>query len=132
MKGEGALSRWGTFGPALLLMLALGLLPWTLFVLIFTLNGHIVSHLSVGHLPWIAYFLTPWMLVSMVRVTRGDRSLRNAALCAATFAAMILLYTLFAKFVPIISIWEMKAGEHPSTELFPKASAEHALGEIHA
>jgi multiple sugar transport system permease protein len=27
MKGEGALSRWGTFGPALLLMLALGLLP---------------------------------------------------------------------------------------------------------
>ena len=29
---------------------------------------------------------------------------------AATFAAMILLYTLFAKFVPIISIWEMKAG----------------------
>ena len=29
---------------------------------------------------------------------------------AATFAAMILLYTLFAKFVPIIAIWEMKAG----------------------
>jgi hypothetical protein len=29
---------------------------------------------------------------------------------ASTFAAMILLYTLFAKFVPIISIWEMKAG----------------------
>ena len=27
MKGEGVLSRWGTFGPALLLMLALGLLP---------------------------------------------------------------------------------------------------------
>ena len=30
---------------------------------------------------------------------------------AATFAAMVLLYTLFAKFVPIISIWEMKAGD---------------------
>jgi Ni/Fe-hydrogenase subunit HybB-like protein len=30
----------------------------------------------------------------------------------ATFAAMMLLYTLFAKFVPIISIWEMKAGDH--------------------
>lgn len=27
MKGEGALSRWGTFGPALLLMVALGVLP---------------------------------------------------------------------------------------------------------
>jgi molybdopterin-containing oxidoreductase family membrane subunit len=30
---------------------------------------------------------------------------------ASTFAAMVLLYTLFAKFVPIISVWEMKAGE---------------------
>src|SRR5690349_10346673 len=27
MKDEGALSRWATFGPALLLMLAMGLLP---------------------------------------------------------------------------------------------------------
>ena len=31
----------------------------------------------------------------------------------ATFAAMALLYTLFSKFVPIISIWELKVGEHP-------------------
>jgi molybdopterin-containing oxidoreductase family membrane subunit len=30
---------------------------------------------------------------------------------AATFAAMTLLYVLFSKFVPIISIWELKAGE---------------------
>ena len=29
----------------------------------------------------------------------------------ATFAAMTLLYVLFSKFVPIISIWELKAGE---------------------
>jgi hypothetical protein len=29
----------------------------------------------------------------------------------STFAAMTLLYVLFAKFVPIISIWELKAGE---------------------
>jgi hypothetical protein len=34
----------------------------------------------------------------------------------ATFAAMALLYMLFAKFVPIISIWEMKVGKqaHPA------------------
>ena len=32
---------------------------------------------------------------------------------AATFAAMVLLYTLFAKFVPIISIWELKVGDQP-------------------
>jgi molybdopterin-containing oxidoreductase family membrane subunit len=31
---------------------------------------------------------------------------------AATFAAMVLLFTLFAKAVPIISIWELKVGGH--------------------
>ena len=35
-----------------------------------------------------------------------------------TFSAMVLLYMLFAKTVPIISIWELKAA--------PKAAAEHA------
>jgi hypothetical protein len=40
----------------------------------------------------------------------------------STFAAMGLLYTLFAKFVPIISIWELKVGEHP----FPVETAEQA------
>jgi Ni/Fe-hydrogenase subunit HybB-like protein len=50
----------------------------------------------------------------------------------STFAAMILLYALFSKFVPIISIWEMKAGEHPSPALSPIATHEHALGETHA
>ena len=32
---------------------------------------------------------------------------------AGTFAAMALLYMLFAKFVPIISIWELKCGPAP-------------------
>src|SRR5262245_18058618 len=30
----------------------------------------------------------------------------------ATFAAMALLYALFAKLVPIISVWELKVGMH--------------------
>jgi Ni/Fe-hydrogenase subunit HybB-like protein len=53
----------------------------------------------------------------------------------ATFAAMMLLYTLFAKFVPIISIWEMKAGDHqpPASETEPThAVAEHRLEETTA
>lgn len=33
-----------------------------------------------------------------------------------TFAAMALFYTLFAKVVPIISMWELKAGWHPKPE----------------
>jgi hypothetical protein len=38
---------------------------------------------------------------------------------------------LFAKFVPIISIWELKAGDHPSPSLVPPATEEHPLGEMH-
>ena len=50
---------------------------------------------------------------------------------AATFAAMSLLYVLFAKFVPIISIWELRAGEHTPPSLIPPATEEHALGDLH-
>jgi len=49
----------------------------------------------------------------------------------ATFAAMALFYVLFAKFIPIISIWELKAGEHPAPELVPPATEEGRLGDLH-
>jgi molybdopterin-containing oxidoreductase family membrane subunit len=38
---------------------------------------------------------------------------------AGTFAAMAMLYMLFAKTVPIISIWELKAKEHPTSDHAP-------------
>jgi len=50
----------------------------------------------------------------------------------ATFAAMCLLYMLFAKFVPIISIWELKAGEHSSPALMPPATQERTAGDLSA
>jgi Ni/Fe-hydrogenase subunit HybB-like protein len=50
----------------------------------------------------------------------------------STFAAIMLLYTLFAKFVPIISIWEMKAADHqPPADGHGHAVAGH-LEETHA
>jgi molybdopterin-containing oxidoreductase family membrane subunit len=45
----------------------------------------------------------------------------------ATFAAMTLLYVLFAKFVPIISIWELKTG--PSERMGPMR-AHGAVGPV--
>ena len=39
-----------------------------------------------------------------------------------TFMGMILLYVLFAKFVPMISIWELKGGKHPQ----PLADQAHS------
>ena len=50
---------------------------------------------------------------------------------AATFAAMCLLYVLFAKVVPIISIWELKAGDHPSPDIMMPGAERHQLGDLH-
>jgi len=52
-------------------------------------------------------------------------------IAGATFAAMTLFFVLFAKVVPIISIWELKAGAHPSPAVLPPRIAEHPLGELH-
>jgi hypothetical protein len=40
---------------------------------------------------------------------------------------MILLYTLFAKLVPIISVWELKVGEHPFLLNVDEDRREHEL-----
>jgi molybdopterin-containing oxidoreductase family membrane subunit len=42
----------------------------------------------------------------------------------ATFAAMSLLYVLFAKFVPIISVWELKVGLHEAHPVAPEDADE--------
>jgi molybdopterin-containing oxidoreductase family membrane subunit len=48
----------------------------------------------------------------------------------STFAAMTLLYVLFSKFVPIISIWEMKVGEQETHETAAQRT-NRVLGELH-
>jgi molybdopterin-containing oxidoreductase family membrane subunit len=52
-------------------------------------------------------------------------------IAGTTFVAITLLYVLFAKVVPIISIWELKAGGHPAPGLIPPATEEHPLGEMY-
>lgn len=60
----------------------------------------IVPSLSHKYLPysWATNFYKP----SWVEIT----------ITAATFAAMAMLYMLFSKFIPIISVWELKWGQH--------------------
>jgi len=58
----------------------------------------IVPSLANKNLPYSWGFYRPQPVEIMITI--------------ATFAAMALLYTLFAKAVPIISIWELKVGAH--------------------
>jgi molybdopterin-containing oxidoreductase family membrane subunit len=48
----------------------------------------------------------------------------------ASFAAMALLYALVSKLVPIISIWELKVGEHPQLKAAAAAREAEAAGEL--
>jgi hypothetical protein len=100
-----------------------------------TITGCVVASLGVCVGMWLERFLivVPSLGHKYLPYSWGYYRPRptEILITTATFAAMMLLYTLFAKFVPIISIWEMKAGAHPAPELFPKEAAEHALGDMH-
>jgi Ni/Fe-hydrogenase subunit HybB-like protein len=63
----------------------------------------VVPSLATKHLPYTWSYYRPQPVEIMITIS--------------TFAAMVLLYTLFSKAVPIISIWELKVGGHAQTRL---------------
>jgi molybdopterin-containing oxidoreductase family membrane subunit len=101
-----------------------------------TITGCVIASIGVCVGMWLERFLivVPSLAHKFFPYSWGRYEPRptEIVITASTFAAMALLYTLFAKFVPIISIWEMKAGAHPAPELLPPANLEHRLGETHA
>src|SRR3989449_4590483 len=70
----------------------------------------IVPSLAMKNLPYSWGFYRPQPVEIMITI--------------ATFAAMAFLYVLFSKFVPIISIWELKVGAHPRAVLTPQEEEE--------
>ena len=72
--------------------------------------------LRTGNMPIVAWWPN---LIIMFETTM---------LFAILATVLTLLYTLFSKFVPIISIWELKVGEHP-THVTAGEIAEEVLGE---
>jgi molybdopterin-containing oxidoreductase family membrane subunit len=101
-----------------------------------TITGCVVASIGVIVGMWLERFLivVPSLANKHLPYSWGYYTPRptEIVITLSTFAAIALLYTLFAKFVPIISIWEMKAGAHPAPELMPPATAEQRLGETHA
>lgn len=49
----------------------LSAIAFTILFILFDFNGHIVAHLSVGHLTWASYFLLPWLLVEIFALMQG-------------------------------------------------------------
>ena len=79
-----------------------------------TILGCVIASFGVLIGMWLERFLiiVPTLTHKQLPYSWGTYGPRpvEITIMAATFAAMILLYALFSKFVPIISIWELKAG----------------------
>ncbi len=95
-----------------------------------TITGTVVASLSVLVGMWLERFLiiVPSLAHKSLPYSWGTYAPQpvEIIIMTATFAAMGLLYALFAKFVPIISIWELKVGQHPKPARSPEEAEEAA------
>ena len=122
----------GSFAPLFWLMVTVNfVMPVTILGIkkTRTITGCVIASCGVVLGMWLERFLivVPSLGHKYLPYSWGHYRPRpvEIMITAATFAAMVLLYTLFAKFVPIISIWELKAGKHLPAKDAP-------LGETHA
>lgn len=122
----------GEYGPFFWLMVATNfVIP--LIVLsnrrLRTITGCVVVSCGVVLGMWLERFLivVPSLSYKQLPYTWGSYfpGWPEIMILISSFAAMGLLYCLFAKFVPIISIWELKAGEGHG----PEAGAAAPIGD---
>ena len=101
-----------------------------------TIAGMVFVSFSVTAGMWLERFLivVPPLAHKQLPYSWGEYTPRptEILITVATFAAMLLLYTLAAKFVPIISIWEMKAAGHQPHRADQQVAVEPRLGQTHA
>ncbi len=85
-----------------------------------TITGTVIASIGVVIGMWIERFLiiVPSLTRKYLPFSWGTYrpSWTEIIITAGTFAAMALLYMLFAKVVPIIAVWELKAGQSVERE----------------
>jgi hypothetical protein len=67
------------------------LFTFVFFFLLFNFNGHIVSHIAIGHWPWISYFLFSFFLVWVFRLVEGDLSVLHGTRLSWVLFGILLL-----------------------------------------
>jgi len=81
-----------------------------------TITGTVVASLAVVIGMWLERFLiiVPSLSHKYLPYSWGDYrpTWVEITIMSGTFAGMVLLYVLFSKAVPIISVWELKVGKH--------------------
>jgi molybdopterin-containing oxidoreductase family membrane subunit len=125
----------GSFAPLYWTMVVCNfVIPFTILSIrkLRTISGCVIASCGVVIGMWLERFLivVPSLGHKYLPYSWGTYRPRpvEILITISTFAAMTLLYVLFSKFVPIISIWELKVGEHKVYET-PLERSEHAIGE---
>ena len=77
-------------------------LTFTAVFLLFNFNGHILAHLSVGHLTWSGYFLLSWFVYLIFDLLEGQRSSWLWTLKTVLLLFLILLQGSYHQFVYIL------------------------------
>ena len=110
----------GSFAPLYWTMVVCNLgIPFPILALkrTRTIAGCVIASCSVLAGMWLERFLiiVPSLGHKYLSYSWGVYRPRpvEIIITISTFAAMSLLYVLFAKLVPIISVWELKVGAHP-------------------
>ncbi len=122
------LTQRGSFAPLFWAMIFCNfLIPFPLLAIkkLRTITGTAIASAAVVVGMWIERFLIIVPSLSHKYLAYSWGTYRptwvEITITAGTFAAMALLYMLFSKVVPIISVWELKAGPreaaHPATAL---------------
>jgi Ni/Fe-hydrogenase subunit HybB-like protein len=126
----------GSFAPLYWTMVAVNfVIPVTILSIrkLRTITGCVIASFGVLIGMWLERFLivVPSLGHKYLPYAWGTYRPRpvEIMITISTFAAMALLYVLFSKFVPIISIWEMKVGEQEPIETGHERR-EHVLGQV--
>jgi len=124
----------GSFAPLFWTMVACNfVVPFVILSLrkLRTVSGCVIASFAVVVGMWLERFLivVPSLGHKYLPYTWGHYRPRpvEIIITISTFAAMTLLYVLFSKLVPIISIWELKIGEHSVTDATPSEAMAHPL-----
>ena len=124
----------GSFAPLFWTMVACNfVVPFVILSLrqLRTVSGCVIASFTVVVGMWLERFLivVPSLGHKYLPYTWGHYRPQpvEIIITISTFAAMTLLYVLFSKLVPIISIWELKIGEHSVADATPSEAAAHQL-----
>jgi Ni/Fe-hydrogenase subunit HybB-like protein len=129
----------GSFAPLYWTMVVCNfVIPFTLLSIkrLRTITGCVIASFGVLIGMWLERFLivVPSLGHKYLPYAWGSYRPRPVELIitVSTFAAMTLLYVLFSKLAPIISIWEMKGEQRPTPAPRPSVAHEAVVGETHA